>query len=354
MIFGFASISYRWIFATTIIPCTFGLFGGLGFQNSFGQDAPLKKALSIKAKQDVDYERPSEAVMAECVFAKTNDPAGFVVHHNSGRILRRFVDTNGDNKLDHWAYFNNGLEVYRDLDTNFDGRTDQYRWLGPAGTRWGVDPNQDGKIDSWKMISAEEVAYECFAAIRSRDSDQFNRLLLTSSELAALQLGDNLNRDVATRIQKALKEFDKMARQQKVIDRQSKFLDAGNGRPQLMAGGSFGNRRDLVIYDQASCFFESEKGNQIALGSLVRVGNVWRMVDLPEIVDPNTPLASGGAFFPLPQFGTTSTAAATTVTGENLSQLYDELTKLDEKLASAKGSQVQQLEKQRAEMFVQC
>eukprot|EP01047_Picozoa_sp_COSAG01_P137534 COSAG01_NODE_68070_length_265_cov_0.626506_1_plen_32_part_01 len=32
------------------------------------------------------------------------------------------------------------------------------------------------------------------------------------------------------------------------------------------------------------------------------------MVDLPEIVDPNKPLASGGAFFPLPQFGTTSTA----------------------------------------------
>ncbi|MDB2525480.1 redoxin domain-containing protein [Mariniblastus sp.] len=349
----FASISYRWIFATTVIPCTLGLFGGLGFQNSLGQDAPLKKALSIKSKQDVDYERPSEAVMAECVFAKTKDPAGFVVHHNSGRILRRFVDTNGDNKLDHWAYFNNGLEVYRDLDTNFDGRTDQYRWLGPAGTRWGVDPNQDGKIDSWKMISAEEVAYECFAAIRSRDGDQFNRLLLTSSELAALQLGDNLNRDVATRIQKALKGFEKMARQQKVIDRQSKFLDAGNGRPQLMAGGSFGNRRDLVIYDQASCFFESDKGNQIALGSLVRVGNVWRMVDLPEIVDPNKPLASGGAFFPLPQFGTTRTAAATTVTGENLSQLYDELTNLDKKLASAKGSQVQQLEKQKADIFVQ-
>jgi glutathione peroxidase-family protein len=354
MSFGFTSISFRLVFATAIIPCTVVLLTGPGIQKSIGQDAPLKKALSIEAKQDVDYERPSGEVIDECVFAKTQDPAGFVVHHNSGRILRRFVDTNGDNKLDHWAYFNNGLEVYRDLDTNFDGRTDQYRWIGPAGTRWGVDPDQDGKIDSWKMISAEEVAYECFEAIRSRDSDRFKRLLLTSSELAALQLGEELNSEVSRRIKNAIAEFDKMARQQKVIDRQSKFLDAGNGRPQLMAGGSFGNRRDLVIYDQASCFFESEKGNQIALGSLVRVGNVWRMVDQPEIVDPNTPLSSGGVFFPLPQYGTTSAAAATTtVTGENLSQLYDELTKLDEKLASAKGARVQQLEKQKADIFVQ-
>ncbi len=347
---GFASISFRLIIATTSF--TFALIGTVDIQHSSGQDAALIKALSIKAKQDVDYERPTADVLEQCVFAKTKNPAGFVVHHISGRILRRFVDTNGDKKLDHWAYFNNGLEVYRDLDTNFDGRTDEYRWIGPAGIRWGVDPNQDGKIDKWKMISAEEVAYECFEAIRSRDGDRFNRLLLSTTELDALQLGDKLNRDVAARVQNAINEFSKMARQQKVIDRDSKFLDAGNGRPQLMAGGSFGNQRDLVIYDQASCFFESEKGNQIALGSLVRVGNVWKMVDLPEIVNFNSTLASGGAFFPLPQYGNTSTATPT-VAGENLSKLYDQLTKIDESLAQAKGARVQQLEKQKADVFVQ-
>lgn len=352
MTFGFASISCRLIISATTMACTFGLPTGPGIQDAFAQDVSLNKALAIQPKQDVDCERPADEVLSQCVFAKTKDPAGFVVHHNTGRILRRFVDTNGDNKLDHWAYFNNGLEVYRDLDTNFDGRTDQYRWIGPAGTRWGVDPNQDGKIDSWKMISAEEVAYECFEAIRSRDANRFNRLLLSDLELAALQLGKDLNLEVAARLERARNEFNKMARQQNVLDRNSKFLDAGNGRPQLMAGGSFGNRRDLVIYDQASCFFESEKGNQIALGSLVRVGNVWRMIDLPEIVESNTPLASGGAFFPLPQYETASTAPMT-VTGENLAQLYDELSKLDEKLAKAKGPSIQQLEKQKADIFVQ-
>ena len=47
----------------------------------------------------------------------------------------------------------NGIEVYRDVDANFNEKADQYRWLATAGTRWGLDPNEDGVIDSWKMIS---------------------------------------------------------------------------------------------------------------------------------------------------------------------------------------------------------
>ena len=55
----------------------------------------------------------------------------------NGKILRKFVDTNGDNIVDQWGYFNDGVEVYRDIDSNFNGKADQYRWLNTAGTRWG-------------------------------------------------------------------------------------------------------------------------------------------------------------------------------------------------------------------------
>ena len=46
-----------------------------------------------------------------------------------------------------------GIEVYRDVDSNFNGKADEYRWLGTAGSRWGIDDNEDGRIDSWKTIS---------------------------------------------------------------------------------------------------------------------------------------------------------------------------------------------------------
>src|SRR6185369_10940497 len=107
------------------------------------------------------------------------------VRDGNGQILREFVDTNGDNIVDRWGYFNDGVEVYRDIDSDYNGRADQYRWLNTAGTRWAIDKNEDGIIDSWKVISAEEATAEAVAALKNRDSARFARLLLQPTEIKA-------------------------------------------------------------------------------------------------------------------------------------------------------------------------
>ena len=122
----------------------------------------LENAIAIAPRQPVDYEKPGIAVLKQCKLAKTTKPTGFVVHHESGRILRQFLDTNGNGKLNQWSYFKDGIEVYRDIDTNHNQKADQYRWLGGAGTRWGIDQDENGTIESWKVISPEEVAFEAF------------------------------------------------------------------------------------------------------------------------------------------------------------------------------------------------
>lgn len=56
----------------------------------------------------------------------------------SGQILRTFADTNGDNIVDQWSYFKDGIEVYRDIDANFNGKADQIaaqHGRFPLGTR---------------------------------------------------------------------------------------------------------------------------------------------------------------------------------------------------------------------------
>ena len=39
--------------------------------------------------------------------------SGFVVKSPSGEVLRRFLDTNGDNQVDQWCYFKDGIDVGR-------------------------------------------------------------------------------------------------------------------------------------------------------------------------------------------------------------------------------------------------
>ena len=137
------------------------------------------EALKLAPVQnDVDYDRPAAAEVEKCdVDVETvGGITGWVVRTDAGQVLRRFLDTNGDNKVDQWCYFKDGIEIYRDIDGNFNNKADQYRWLGTAGTRWGLDDDENGRIDTWKVISAEEVTAEVVAALRDRDAARFQPL----------------------------------------------------------------------------------------------------------------------------------------------------------------------------------
>ena len=142
---------------------------------------------------------------------------GWIVESPDGVILRKFVDTNDDNVVDQWSYYKDGFEVYRDIDSNYNGKADQYRWFHTGGSRWGLDPNEDGVIDSWKSISAEEVTAEVVAAIATRDVQRFTRLLLTPAELNSLGLGKARAEALAEKIAKAAAGFKTMSARQKTV-----------------------------------------------------------------------------------------------------------------------------------------
>ena len=340
--------SHKLIFATLL-----AVAAGIApaFQTLAAQDKQLNQAMGFKPKfaSELTYEQPNAAVSKGCKIEQTKNPPGFIVFHETGRVLRKFVDTNKDGKLDQWSYYNEGLEVYRDIDSNFDENLDQYRWLGPAGTRWGIDSDQDGEIDYWKVISPEEVAYECFQAVKKNKPKRFSRLLLSEKELKALGLNESILEDVSSRWKTARSKFSDMVANQKAIDLKSKWIYAGNGQPAMMAA-SRGNQKDLVIYDHGSGFFENGSSTQqIALGSMVKVGEGWRLVELPEIVDPKQPLENGGVFFP--RENPVDPLIIDRFT-ERLTKLLDELAAAEKTLKSAKGVAVERAEKARANVLV--
>jgi thiol-disulfide isomerase/thioredoxin len=243
-------------------------------------------ALALKPIQsDVDYDTPTGEEVAKCsVDAKTSGGgAGWQVLNSAGQLLRRFVDTNGDNKIDQWCYYKDGLEVYRDIDANNNGKADQYRWLGTAGIRWGLDEDEDGRIDRWKQISAEEVASEVVAALRTNDAARFRRLLLSEKELNALGLGAVQSREIAKKVAAAAQGFAELTQRQTVVGKSSEWLNFGASRPGVIPAGFEGSTRDLIVYDTASAIVATDgKHAQIVLGSLVQVEGGWRLIDLPH------------------------------------------------------------------------
>ncbi len=316
------------------------------------------QALALRPIQsDVEYDMPAESDVEKCsIQAKSEGGvAGWVVLDQGGQLLRRFLDSNGDNKVDLWCYYRGGIEVYRDIDADFNGKADQYRWLGTAGTRWGLDSNEDGKIERWKMISAEEVTAEVVAALANRDAARFQCVLPTTQELTALGLGDVQQRDIAKKVAEAARGFLEVASGQSVVSRKSKWLNFGANRPGVIPAGWEGATRDVTVYDNASAIVETDaKTAQIVIGTLIQVDGGWRVIDLPaNLSDARTVSVSGGYFFQQALRQPTM-AAPEEGLSEAAQKLLRDLEQLDKSLDSASGpAELAKLHASRAEVLEQ-
>ena len=114
----------------------------------------LEKMFKFKPiEPGVDYEQPTS--LTGIVVSKTNQSEfentypGFEATDSQGNVLRRFVDKNGDQKLDTWIYYKSGIETYRDIDRDYDGRAEEAQFTNGDVVRIGKDNDGDQKKDQW-------------------------------------------------------------------------------------------------------------------------------------------------------------------------------------------------------------
>jgi len=297
---------------------------------SAGAAAPsAQQALKLRPIQrDADIAQPSDEEAAGCkIFArKIGNGVGWIVEDPNGLTLRKYLDTNGDNVVDLWSYFKNGLEVYRDVDSDFDGKADQYRWFHTAGSRWGLDKDQDGAIDRWKVISAEEVTAEAVAALAERDANRLARLVLTAEEIKTLGLGAEKAESLGKKIEAVASGLRNLGRQ-KTVEPDAKWVQFSATQPGIVPAGTDGSTKDLEVYENVAAIVETGgKHDQVQIGTLVRVDNAWRMIDLPQTAAGQADAGTPGFFFAASlvrrESGTTGPAGAA-------QELLGQLEKLD-------------------------
>ncbi len=259
-------------------------------------------ALKLRPIQSgIDYDIPAQATIPKCSLKlyKEGKATGWEVRDPDGNVLRRYLDTNADKNVDQWCYFKDGIEVYRDIDSNHNRKADQYRWLGTAGIRWGVDTNEDGHIDRWKAISPEEVSEEVVLALRQRDADRFKLLLLTKDELRDLGLGATHARQLTKQLASANSGFEELLRTQDIVPDDARWVNFGGTRPGVVPAGTDGAKRDLCVYENVAAVIETrDKHGQVIIGTLVQAGDVWRLIDLPKsVTDAQSSTNPEGFFF---------------------------------------------------------
>ncbi|MGB7343328.1 MAG: redoxin domain-containing protein [Pirellulaceae bacterium] len=335
------------------------VFGGLAAPSIVMAESPSPKAaLSLEPVQEnVVFEKVAPADVAKCNVRDIDHPTwtGWEVVAGDGTMLRRFADTNKDKKIDLWSYYNFGIEVYRDVDADFNGKADQYQWLGTSGTRWGLDENEDGSIDRWQRISVEEVSAEVVAAVRDADTKRFSRMLATERELQSIGLSKEKADSLAEKSARAANDFARLAERQKSVGPDAKWVQFASSTPGVVPAGTNGSTKDVVVYENAVAMFEQgDKSGQLLVGTIVRVGDAWRLVDLPSVGAEGEGVAQGTGHFFTPASAAMVAAGGPSGVGQATQELVIQLEKIDAALTAVtpdtKPSAIAKLHDQRADV----
>lgn len=310
----------------------------------------------VPIQSDVVYDQPTAAEAAKCRIEPVTvaGKRGWVVLSPNGVTLRRFLDTNGDKVVDLWCYYANGIEVYRDIDSDYNRKADQYRWLNLGGTRWGLDPNEDQVIDSWREISAEEATAEVVAALANRDLARFRRVLLTADELKALGVQGQRAKELEEKIATAISAFERLAATQKVVKSRTAWTHFGGSQPGIVPAGSDGITTDLLVYENVVAMVETEgQHGQVHIGTMIRTTSGWRVVGLPQPIEEGQAQApEAGIFFAAHRVNVPEVDAGGP--DEQTQKLLADLEQLDQRSARAQTpEEIARLTAQRADLLEQ-
>jgi thiol-disulfide isomerase/thioredoxin len=324
---------------------------GLAFYSLAGtaQSAPppaVKQTMGFRPlHSDVEYDIPDPKTYDECKVNSVSEGkvSGWIVLGPAGQTLRRFLDTNGDNVVDMWCYYHNGLEVYRDIDSNFNNKIDQSRWLNTGGTRWAIDTNEDGRIDGWKMISAEEVSRVAIRALVTQDASLIAPLLITKDDLKALGLSGALETKLLASVADPQAKLRKAATGSKVIQAKTNWMRFDASPPGVIPAGQVGNTADIIVYENAMAIVDTGAGGNpglVQIGELIKVGDIWKLTGFPQPLEGNNTELSAGLvmFHALSTGGNDAQPTLATGISEEVQKLVEELQELDKKAPAPNAS----------------
>ena len=303
----------------------------------------------LPRQRDVEIETPKPAEYPKCAVKpeKLGKGSAWLVTGPNGQVLRRFVDTNNDDTVDQWRYYNNGIEVYREIDSNFNEKPDQFRWLNTGGSRWGLDTNEDKIIDEWKVLSAEEASRVAVNALLANDADMLRLVLVTAEDLTKLKIEATAQKEILANVSSPAAKLRDLLSKTKSLTPRSKWIrfDVASAMPSMIPADDGKATVDLILYENAMAIIETEAAPPknsllVQIGEIVKIGDVWKLTQIPLPIEGNQVQLSAGVLMQPGQSAAGEAPAANPGANADprVAALVKQLQELDTKAPTADGS----------------
>ncbi len=155
-----------------------------------------------------------------------------------------------------------------------------------GGTRWGIDENEDGKIDSWKVLSAQEAARVAVEALINGDLYALNSVMVNERDIQTLRLPASVSKQLLESVSDLQKKATAALGDSKVLNSKSQWVRFDPPVPGLILAEDIGAASDVIVYENAMAYIQNgEKLELISVGEMVQVGEVWKLVSVPTPLD---------------------------------------------------------------------
>ncbi len=245
---------------------------------------PVGKMLEYQPRHEVAITTPTAAEQASCkveLVKGQGGGSGWALKDGQGKLLRRYFSSDG-RSVDTYSYYRDGVEVYRDIVSPGSRAPDQFRWLNAGGSKWGVDEDKNGTIDTWKVISAEEVSQEALKALATRNLARLEALLITDDDIRTLGLPADLAEEIRGKRKGIKAKFEATIAKLTKLSEKAQWLHLETGAPQCLPADQTGARADLIRHARATVLFDAGGSSDwFQLGPMILVGSAWKLTDAP-------------------------------------------------------------------------
>jgi hypothetical protein len=244
---------------------------------------PVSKMLEYQPRHEAAISTPTAAEQASCKveLVKGKVGSGWALKDAQGRLLRRYYSSDGRN-VDTYSFYLDGVEVYRDIVSPGSRAPDQFRWLNAGGSKWGVDEDKNGTIDTWKVISAEEVSQEILKALATRDLHRLEACLITDDDLRALGLPTEMADEIRAKRKTIKAKFEATIAKLTKLSEKAQWLHLETAAPQCLPADQTGARVDLIKHARATVLFDAGGSSDwFQVGPMILVGAAWKVLDAP-------------------------------------------------------------------------
>ena len=98
----------------------------------------------------------------------------------------------------------------------------------------------------------------------------------------------------STRLPNSGRKIQAIQTNSKILNEKSKFTRADNLTPASIPAEKGKLRDDLFVYENAMAIVDSAgKPGLVQIGELVRVGDVWKLTQIPQPIEGNATMAGG-------------------------------------------------------------